>query len=407
MVLTRDLDRADDNHPEMPRLQRDADVQTAVINQIKSDRDELLASEVDPLAGRVAALRAAHSLPELDRLALAPTAEPAVAQARRLTEQAIAAQARLQPPSGLVDRIGTRPAMGATRRPWDEAVAQVAIYRARYQPTPVPDGAYVSWALGPIPGHPAHQADYQRAGRALLLAEQAGLTQRSPRELAAERARLRSAMAPPTDAERSEARQHHNDAQATETAATARALKAEKAHDAAISPLLRRPNAKRVEATGAELDAAEAAALEARANVRRSTERLAAMQPNAVAEARIPLQQRLDRIDGAIADKVSDAVATPAPYLTTALGSRPTEVTQRQRWNEAARSLETWRHAELGLEPIDGPLAEAGLAAAVGPPPSDEAQALRQRMALKQLPVEFQPQRTVDRPISAPELTLD
>ena len=97
-----------------------------------------------------------------------------------------------------------------------------------------------------------------------------------------------------------------------------------------------------------------------RVNVRRSAERLAALQPDAAAEARIPLQQRLERIDGAIADKVADAVATPAPYLTTALGPRPTEATQRQRWNEAARTLETWRHAELGLEPIDGPLADHG-----------------------------------------------
>jgi len=95
-------------------------------------------------------------------------------------------------------------------------------------------------------------------------------------------------MALHTDNEQREARQHHHDAQATEAAATARAQKAEKAHDAAMRPLLRRPNPKRVDAAGAELDAADAAALEARANVRRSAERLAALQPDAVAEARIP-----------------------------------------------------------------------------------------------------------------------
>ncbi|MGI8808196.1 MAG: hypothetical protein ACR2KK_10210, partial [Acidimicrobiales bacterium] len=78
---------------------------------------------------------------------------------------------------------------------------------------------------------------------------------------------------------------------------------------------------------------------------------MAALDPHAVAEARGPVQQRLDRIDGAIAEKVRDAVASPAPYLSSALGARPSDPEQRRRWNEAARQVETWRHGELGLGP--------------------------------------------------------
>jgi hypothetical protein len=100
-------------------------------------------------------------------------------------------------------------------------------------------------------------------------------------------------------------------------------------------------------------------------------------------------------------------VASPAPYLSTALGPRPNDPTQRERWNEAARRIETWRHAELGLGPGDGALGEDGLSAALGPVPADPAQAMRRELAVRQLPIEFQPQRTAERAMEGPALTMD
>lgn len=151
-------DPAAHEHQKMPRLVEDTEVLTAFTRNMASDRDELLAQEIDPRAARVAALGAAHTLSELDRLATSSSPEaPLAALARRHREQAIWAQARLHPLADLVARLGARPPMGPARQPWDEAVGRTAVYRERYRPACVPDGAYVSWALGPIPAHPAHR----------------------------------------------------------------------------------------------------------------------------------------------------------------------------------------------------------------------------------------------------------
>lgn len=381
---------------------------TAFTRNMKSDRDELLVREIDPRAARVAALGEAHTLPELDRLATSSSPEAALAAlARRHRERVIAGEARLHPPADLVARLGARPPMGPARQPWDEAVARTALYRDRYRPVPVPDGAYVSWALGPIPAHPAHRAAYRAAGTALLRAEQAGLAERSPAELAAERAQLRAALGPPSDQHRRQASLVHQQAQTAVAAAETRETDAGRAVAAAANPLLRKVSPKRLHA--AEVEHAAAATTLARAQVdfRRSAERMAALDPHAVAEARTPLQQRLARIDGAIAENVRDAVASPAPYLSTALGPRPSDLQQRQRWNEAARQIEKWRHGELGLGPADGALADDGISAALDRPPTDPADALRRELAVRELPIEFQPHRTVDRAIEGPALTLD
>ncbi|MFN2505360.1 MAG: hypothetical protein ABR540_14240, partial [Acidimicrobiales bacterium] len=138
-----------------------------------------------------------------------------------------------------------------------------------------------------------------------------------------------------------------------------------------------------------------------------ASEHVAALQPGALADARLPLEQRLARIDRAIAAHVDDAVASPAPYLTSALGPRPSDPAQRDRWNTAARHIETWRQAELGLGPSAGELADDGLAAAIGAPPEDPALSLRHDLVVRNLPVEFQPTRTVERSLGGPALSLD
>ncbi|MFN2504237.1 MAG: hypothetical protein ABR540_08405 [Acidimicrobiales bacterium] len=342
----------------MPRLDRHTSTLAAVTAQISSDREEITASEVDPVAGQVAAMRQAHSLAQLDELAASGSlAAPLARRAVRNEEEAIAARARLSPPRELVTRLGPRPAAGPNRHTWDDAVAHLAIYRARYAPTPVADGAYVSWALGPVPDDGPRQDAYSAAGDALLRAEQASLLQRTPAQLAQERAHLRSAMAPPSPQRLNQALGHQSDAQ--------RAL--------------------------AQAEARHAGALDAQRS----------------AEARLPLEQRLARIDRAIAVHVDDAVASPAPYLTDALGPRPRDPAQRDRWNNAARQMETWRQAELGLPPSAGELGDDGLAAAIGDPPEDPALALRHDLVVRNLPVEFQPTLIVERVLEGPVLSID
>ncbi|MDQ6910682.1 MAG: relaxase domain-containing protein, partial [Actinomycetota bacterium] len=142
-------------HPEMPRLAPETSALAAVVNQIKDDRDELLATEIDPLATQVAAMAKTHNLARLDELATSSSlAAPIAAKARDQAQDAIARRAILRPDPDLLPRIGVRPAAPVDRRLWDDAVGQVALYRARYCPTPVPGGASATWALGPIPDDP-------------------------------------------------------------------------------------------------------------------------------------------------------------------------------------------------------------------------------------------------------------
>jgi hypothetical protein len=233
------------------------------------------------------------------------------------------------------------------------------------------------------------------------------LLERTPAQLAQERAHLRSAMAPPSPQRLTQAIGHQSDAQRALTDAEARHADALDAQRSAERGFLRRPTAKRTEAAAVEVEASLAARAAAADALRRATERVAALQPEALARARLPLEQRLARIDRAIAAHVDEGVASPAPYLTTALGPRPSDPAQRDRWNTAARHIETWRQAELGLAPSGGELGDDGLAAAIGAPPEDPGLALRHDLVVRNLPVEFQPTRTVDRAIEGPALSID
>jgi conjugative relaxase-like TrwC/TraI family protein len=408
MVLERNFDPSPAQHPEMPRLDGDTSTLQAVTAQISTDREELLASEVDPLAGQVAALRQAHSLPQLDELAASGSlAAPLAGRAVRNEEEAIAARARLSPSRWLIGCFLPLFAGVPPRDTWDEAVGQVAVYRARYLPNPVPDGPFVSWALGAVPDNGARRDAYSAAGDALLMAEQSSLLQRTPAQLAQERAHLRSAMAPSSPQRLTQAIGHQSDAQRALTDAEARHADALDAQRSAERGFLRRPTAKRTEVAVVEVEASLAARAAAADALRRATERVAALQPEALARARLPLEQRLARIDRAIAAHVDDGVASPAPYLTTALGPRPSDPAQRDRWNTAARHIETWRQAELGLAPSAGELGDDGLAAAIGAPPEDPALALRHDLVVRNLPVEFQPTLTVGRAMEGPALSID
>ena len=86
---------------------------------------------------------------------------------------------------------------------------------------------------------------------------------------------------------------------------------------------------------------------------------LAAARNELVREARTtpteaPTQARVIEqvadIDAALAPRVGAAVASPANYITETLGERPTE--RPESWTNAARAIETYRHATLGLSLI-------------------------------------------------------
>jgi len=409
VVFQDELSPSPSAHPELPRLEPETDALAAVVNQIKDDRDELLASEIDPLAAQVAAMGDALDLAELDELASSSSlAAPIAAKARDQAYDTLARNARVHPDADLLPRIGVRPAGPADRRLWDDAVGHVAVYRARYGPTPVLDGPSVTWALGPVPDEAAQRGAYSRAGTTLANAEKAAMCRRSAGDLAAERLELRRALAVrPTDEHRAQAAAALEQARVGRDEAAATRADASDALHGAEHPILRRPRASRVEAARQDLAVAEDNLNQAVDRFRVAADQVAALEPGAVREARLPIQARRDLVDAAIAAHVDEAVARPPAYLVTALGPRPDNPTQRPRWEQAARRLETWRQADLGLSPEDGALGDEGLSAAIGTEPAHPAEALRRQMVIDTLPVEFAPQHTIDLGIEVPGLSID
>ena len=66
---------------------------------------------------------------------------------------------------------------------------------------------------------------------------------------------------------------------------------------------------------------------------------------------------RLSVIEDAFAIQIGRAMRFPAGYLVDALGHPPPgDGPDRQRWDELARRVERYRHHDLGLNPIDGPV---------------------------------------------------
>ncbi|NNF69569.1 MAG: hypothetical protein HKN01_07330, partial [Acidimicrobiia bacterium] len=101
---------------------------------------------------------------------------------------------------------------------------------------------------------------------------------------------------------------------------------------------------------------------------------LAAARNELVLEARTttteaPTQTRVIEqvadIDAALTPRIQAVVDSPANYITDTLGEPPTE--RSEPWNSAARAIETYRHAPLGIEPSSGALDRH---AAIGPRPS-------------------------------------
>jgi hypothetical protein len=373
VVRRRELAPSLDAHAGLPRLDDEATTVQALTRRLEAQQAERLATEVDPEAAEVARLRCDHDLAGLVRLALASedaSASPA-GRAYRHAADALASAACLDPDPVLVARLGPRPEAGPQRRTWDQAVGAVAVYRARWDTAPVPGGPGASWALGRAPAEGDAVAYHRAAAEALEAAERTALAARPTAELAEERRSLRHslALAPSPD--------RLDEAAAAVALARRQLAVAERSHVEAAQRLeelsaarLWRRNRQGIEMARRSLHVADQRCARATVELERTEVRLAALQEQA--PAREALRQRLDAVEAALETQVEAAVAAPAPYLTAVLGEAPEDLTAPSPWREAAVRIETYRHAELGRSPAEGPVVdEPGLVGAIGPRPED------------------------------------
>lgn len=90
------------------------------------------------------------------------------------------------------------------------------------------------------------------------------------------------------------------------------------------------------------------------------------------------LTKQLATIDQSIGHRVANALDGPTkPYLTEALGKRPTDRSKQRSWDKAATSIETYRHLHLGVTPHAGAFNDRGVNQAIGKPPSGRGIQLR------------------------------
>ncbi|WP_045880360.1 MobF family relaxase [Pseudofrankia sp. DC12] len=416
-VLRRDqLDDRDDDESWLPAGREPGDPLDRLADRLGRSQPERLATEHDPDARVVHELRRLHTLAELAAQRLAGTARPR-ASAGRVTappsasgasaspadaandgtdraglpsqvlwrraelaaEAALRAAALAKPPSTVVDRIGPRPPAGPDRAIWDDAVAALAIYRARCQPLGDIDN--------PEPPRDTAPDDRQRDpwlrhhDQAVHLAQAwtAALPERT-------RARFHSpAESVPRD--RAVAGLHalldHGQAPADLAAALGREpLTGVRAGAPVLADRVTQLcEAARVDPAAYELPAPHTALQEwANASGRLATAEAnhLATRPTAVlhAEGRSLAEQlhgstglaraeqadaatsefaqaRFSRLNAALDHQVSAAVlrvtAEPTGYLTAMLGPRPPEPGETDAWDAAAQRIEHYRHHHLGL----------------------------------------------------------
>jgi len=365
-----------DDHPDMPRLEGETTTLRSMAIALAAQRPERLAQEVDPLGAQVAQLRRDYSLIGLESLARSPAPHTAHLARRALTDEmtVIAERARLGPDPAIVARLGPRPPNGPLRHVWDQAVGEAALYRARWGGDPVP-GTGASWALGRPPQGPAAPA-YRAAAAHLRRAEVAVLADLPTTQLATERAEMQMAVAlDPTDSQRSAAYQRLGGAAERLERERTDLVGAQSRLQSLVEAPRRRRNTQSIELARRSVDAAAQRVANAELSVTRAEEQVAAVE--ARFEGAEPVRQRLALVDDALAAQVDLALERPAPYIVDALGKRPDTARDGPRWDSAARQLETYRHAELGLSPADGPLGDDGLAAAIGPSPDDYLDRMR------------------------------
>lgn len=344
--------------PELPIIEDTRAATKALADTLDRWRGADIATVADPTAARTRSLSAAPlSTPDTND-------SVDVERAQRAVETRITGHAIANPDPALVAYLGPRPATGAHRTEWDEAVAQHALYRHRWPtgrtdqlPFPVLDGT------APAP----RRLDHAATGEALDKARARHLATMPLDELRGLRKEAVTALDPPASGPAIAAERTRGAEVAVDRLTTQR--RAARAQHHALATLPRTPPDR--------IETARLAERKAAINLAEARQHLAAARQRGAAAtgdpaARTEVESLLNRIDTAIDCKIIDAVRDPAPYLTAALGPRPPRSDpRRERWNQAASHLETYRHKTLGITPADGPRPGTGIHAVIGSKPLD------------------------------------
>lgn len=278
------------------------------------------------------------------------------------------AAVKADPPGPLVAMIGERDPSDAAQ--WDVAANSYALYHQRWELNPTA-GQIAAPPHGADPS--AQHGDYKALKADLITARAHNNRHLEPVDLATTRRRLETRLSEhgPTTSnldpgiERQLAKRVEH-LQARSAALTAELERASKPKSRRHNPdgpeLARRTLAE----SGTDLAVARAHLADHRA--------IARSRPNQAA-GRERTSMELEVIDRLVDQRTESAVAVPACYRTTALGSRPSDTEAGCRWDHAASAVERYRIGVLGVGPDSGPAAPnaRGISHAIGTKPNNLA----------------------------------
>jgi len=184
-VSRSDLVPRIDDDPGLPKLQAETiEAREAVANRLSRLSGERLASEQDGLGQAARQMRDTLTPRELHNVACSPGAHPDAVRAWEAAQARIAAEARVRPSVEAIERIGPRPAPGASRLRWDTAAAALAEHRIVHSPDRSPESAEAwkaveavidaakraqSTSQTPVPGTaPVTPEDFPSAGHSVV-----------------------------------------------------------------------------------------------------------------------------------------------------------------------------------------------------------------------------------------------
>lgn len=277
-------------------------------------------------------------------------------------------QVKADPPAPLVAMLGER--NPADAQGWDTAAESFAIYHERWQ-APIENGRL---AAVPEPNAPTEQhRDYAALKHDLVTARAHNNRHLDVTDLATLNIDLKSRHIPVDQSvlDPGITRQLESIVASKDRLVGAH----ETVHAKASKPKAMRQDPNGAEATRRELTAAKRELAVAKAHLADHKTTMAARPDTTAVVERHGMEQAM--VDRLIGGHVNKALATPADYRTTALGSRPASPQRAAQWDRAARSIETYRHGTLGKTPAAGPIAPTakGATHAIGPRPTNPVQA--------------------------------
>jgi len=144
LYLTRGADPIDGER--LPRAPSPP-IATAVTARLSGSGPERAAVDVDPSATDAAAARAGRGMAELHAASTEATKATAIAAAAELRARQLARQGPRGLDPAILDRLPPRSTVPFLARQWDETVADLSVFLARWDATPGGSGSW-QWALG-------------------------------------------------------------------------------------------------------------------------------------------------------------------------------------------------------------------------------------------------------------------